>query len=89
MALEAGTLGRTGSVSREWFLRHTWSTKQQAASPGLGGQRLFALVLLWGEDWPPCTTLCPLWAGAEAAKLWEEVEAQCAAGHCFLQAFTL
>lgn len=26
VALEATTLGRTGSVSREWFLRHTWST---------------------------------------------------------------
>lgn len=28
-------------------------------------------------------------AGAEAAKLWKEVEALCAPGHCFLQAFTL
>lgn len=88
MALEAGTLGRTGSVSREWFLRHTWSTKQQAASLGLEGS--VSLLCFSGEK--TCllgTPLCPLWAGAEAAKLWKAVEALCAPGHCFLQAFTL
>lgn len=81
MAQEASTLGRTGSVSREWFLRHTWSTEQ------LGGQSLFAVILFWGRGLVPC--MPPPLAGAGAAELWKEVEALRAPGHCFLQAFTL
>lgn len=53
MALEATTLGRTGSVSREWFLRHTWSTDNWE-----GGVWL-ALIFLWGEALPLCVLCTP------------------------------